>query len=1371
MACGFWAAPTVARALTTQAAGETFTWSVNESASVSELNRFTAGDVVEIHCATEFAQGKRITVAAAWTPSPILESGGQPIAPYGVGMNIGIPSFDQDEYHSFVATNWYEDVANWPDAPGPMSTAHQEFFYRNSTANVVRLSFMGTWLGNPTNVSRSGTTKWVQIFVWSFSDVYGTEDAANAPWVKGFGMSWTPLQPSLRKPPFGCGGCARMGLPVFRINMATLAPVIQDVDFAWEGLGPDMRLARTHSGDPSERGLFGNGWEFSYDAPNVPHRFGREICLPDGRRALFTAGTGTNDAFIPAAGLRDELIGFITNDMVHYRYRDKASDLFHLFETPMLIWPSTDFGTRYPLRAIEDRNGNAVQLTWASNRLIRITDAAGRAADLTYDPAGLCTNVRVPNGGNLAFSYDGAGNLVQTRDLAGNVTTYVYDGENRIVAMDTAGRTWTFAYAYGGRSILSRVVDPLGRTNQVILSGGLDNRQGGFEDAQGEQSWFSTADGLLLSESDENGQTTTHQYDDRGFPTNTVNPRGYATRRAYDGRRNLVRATRPDGTSTTFAYDGQDRVTHVTNALGGVTRFEYDGRGNPVRIVTPAGRATGMGYDALGQLVAVTNPAGAVTRFSYNAFGRLAGQIDPAGNRVDWGYDAAGIDSVALTNARGFATRFEYDANRRLTRLVHPDGTAVRYEYDCCALTAIIDENGHTNRLERNALLQKTAWADGAGGRTETAYDGNGHPTNVVDSVGRVVAATYDPAGRLQNVRDAGGANTFYDYDANGNVVSLTRDAFYLDPPGMLISLPDYFVYDSNDRMVSNRYAGQAVYSRFEWDALDRLTNRVNARGQSIRRTYDPDGLLLGVHRPEGSDTYAYDAAGRLTNWTGAAGGAAWTRDVRGDVARVRYGDGREVAITHSPTRRIETMAYPGGTTVSYQRDGRDRITNMAWGAHSMAFAYDGVGRLLSVQRSNGTASQFRYDRAGRMTNLAHQVPAGTLLDLRIQRNAAGDTTNLLKTGGFMPWDVPLAPDEIGMTIQGGLYQINGSNCQWDADGNVAGVPAPFGWTAEYDAANRPTAIRRGENVAAYAYDGFNRCVRIERGGETRNLHWDHRDRLIFETDARQQLTALYLYRERDLVAMWKPQTGWHFYHFDANGNTIGMTDETGAISAMYRHWPYGWPGFAYARVRNPFTFAGRYGVLDEGAGFYYMRNRFYHAGVRRFLGADPIGHLGDLNLYAYARGNPVDRIDPDGLDSDDPAYAVPPDQINSIKGNLTSWALFRMPLRTPRIKDLIRNNPAALTQELEDNTEFWAEAVLNVMEQRRYREAEQDCGGGPPPRSPEAVRSRAMPQSFDDQAAASEFPAPDDQAAWVALSEEEGWWGGSSSAEEASDE
>lgn len=1333
LACGLWLSPPGAQALTTQAAGETFTWSINGSASCLELSRFESPGIVEIHCATEFTQGKRITVEASWEPSPLLEDGGRQLAPYGMGMNIGIPSFGQDEYHSYVVTNWYENATNWPDAPGEMSLAHQEFFYRNSTANVVRLSFLGQWLGNPTNTpSRGGTTKWVQIFVWSFSDVYGTEDVADAPWVKGFGTAWTPLQPSVRKPPFGCGGCARMGLPIFRINMATLAPVIQDVDFAWEGLGPDVSLARTHSGDPSERGLFGNGWDFSCDAPLVTHQFGREVCLPDGRRALFTFNTGTGDAYIPSAGLRDELTAFTTNLMRYFRYRDKASDRVHLFEAPMLVYPSTDYGARYPLQAIEDRNGNAVRFTWSSNRLIRITDAAGRTADLTYNPAGLCTNVRVPTGGNLAFSYDGAGNLTQTRDLAGNVTTYAYDGENRIVQMSTEGRSWAFAYRYGNRTILSHVVDPLGRTNKVLQVGGLESRQGGFEDAQGEQSWYNTANGLLLSESDENGQTTVHQYDDRGFPTNTVNRRGFATTRTYDARRNLAGVTRPDGTRTTFAYDGQDRATHVTNALGGVTRIERDARGNPVRIVTPAGRATGMGYDALGQVTAVTNPAGGVTHFEYNAFGRPVRVVDAAGQATDVVWDEAGIDPVAVTDERGHVTQFERDANRRLTRLVHPDGTGVRHEYDCCGLIAVIDENGHTNRIERNALLEKTAWTDGAGGRTETAYDGNGNPTNTVDPVGRVVAATYDPAGRLQNVRDAAGANTYRDYDANGNLVSIAHDAFYVGEPGMLITLPAFFKYDANDRMVSNRYLGQAVYSRFEWDALDRLIHRVNARGQSIRRTYDPDGLLLGIQRPDGTDAYAYDGGGRLTNWTGAAGRAAWTHDARDDVMSIRYGDGREVGFTRSPTRRIETMAYPGGTTVTYQRDSRDRITNMAWGAHAMAFAYDGVGRTRSIQRSNGTGSQFHYDRAGRMTNLAHQTPAGILLDLGIRRNAAGETTNLLKTAGFMPWDVPLAPDNLGMTIQGGLYQVNGSNSQWDADGNVAGVPAPFDWTAEYDAGNRLTALHRGGETTEFAYDGFNRCVRIERGGETRNLHWDHADRLLFETDVRQRLTAMYLYREMDLVALWDSADGWQFHHFDANGNVVALTDETGAISGMYRHLPYGWPGFAYARVRNPFTFAGRFGVLDAGDGFYYMRNRFYHAGLRRFLSADPIGYLGDLNLYAYARGNPVDRSDPNGLDALDFGKGL----YNIWQGEFTDGALD------------IGKGLLGIPGQVWDMIEAGQEENMRRAQETEKKWLQPKCGDSPPPRTPKNYGDRSAPESFSDQGATANEPSPEDSPA-----------------------
>lgn len=1329
-----------ARGVTTVAAGETFTWDVNGETSVLELNRFTSGpDLAEIHYATSFKESTRITVQAAWAPTPSLDWMGQPAAPYQCGAGIGIPSFSQSEYNSFVATNWNEG-SPWPTAPGTMSVAHVEFLFRNSTANVTRLSFLGQWLTSPTNTLRGGPLKQVQIFIWSFDDVYGLRDIGDAPWVKGFGMRWTPFRPGLRKPPSGCGGCMDMGLPVFRVNLATLNPVIEDADFAWSGLGPEVRLARTYSGDPSERGLFGNGWTFSYEAPLAHHLFGHQVAKPDGGQVFFSGVLGTQDSYPQWRGHRDELSSVLSNDWMHYRLRDKDADLVYRYRAPALVWPSTDYGVRHPLQSVEDQNGNRIQLDWTNGLLQRVTDAAGREAVLRYSPGGLCTNILLPNGAALSYAYDASSNLVQTRDAAGNTTAYSYDGENRITAMSTEGRTWTFAYQGPGNLMLQSLTDPLGRTNRYQFSGDLDNRQAGVTDARTNQTWFQTADGRLMSETDAALQSASHQYDTNGFPTNTISPRGFSTAMTYDGRRNLASVKRPDGARTTFARDVNDRVTHITNALGGVTEFARDARGNVIRITSPAGRITGMGYDALGQLVAVTNPAGEVMRFSYDAHGRLVRQADPAGHTAGFAYDAAGLDVLAITNQRGFVTQFQYDANRRLTRVTNPDGTMVDYGYDCCGLTSVVNENRQTNRIERNALLQKTAYVDATGARTEYAYDGDGNLVMATGPLGRVTRMTYDMADRLETIADSSGGSAWFGYDHNGNLEAASRAALYVNPPGITVQTLNAFSYDMNDRMNSFKYHGQSTSNRLEWDALGRLTNRVNARGQVMSRAYDPDGLLLGVSRPGSADAFAYDPAGRLTNWSGTAGSAGRTLDARGLVSRIRYGDGHEAVFTYSATRRIASVTYPGGLTVQYQRDSRDRITNLAWDAKSLSFGYDGIGRIRSVARANGTASQFGYDRAGRMTNLVHTAPAGTLLSLSITRNAAGEATNLVKMAGLVPWNPPLAPTNLGLNIFGPLYQVNSVACQNDGDGNLIGVPAPFHWTADYDAEGRLTAMRRSGVTNSYSYDGFNRCVRVEGPDGVRNLHWDHEDRLLFETDGAGVVTASYVYRERDLVAMHQAGKGWHFYHFDQNGNTIAMTDEAGAISAIYRFLPYGASGYGYARVRNPFTFAGRYGVLDEGQDLYYMRNRFYHAGVRRFLTPDPIGFLGGLNLYAYAGGNSVDAADPSGL----------------FDSQLGFRSLTPGPDETGWESDNWLKKEFNFLGGVAEDAEIW-NRLFEIIERRKEREAlEQFCGDSlPPPRPDDAARSSA-PESYEDQAAGAATPAVDETAVWAEAAAED---------------
>ena len=46
----------------------------------------------------------------------------------------------------------------------------------------------------------------------------------------------------------------------------------------------------------------------------------------------------------------------------------------------------------------------------------------------------------------------------------------------------------------------------------------------------------------------------------------------------------------------------------------------------------------------------------------------------------------------------------------------------------------------------------------------------------------------------------------------------------------------------------------------------------------------------------------------------------------------------------------------------------------------------------------------------------------------------------------------------------------------------------------------------------------------------------------------------------------------------------------------------------------------------------FYYRARWYDPQARRFISEDPIGLAGGINLYAYVRNNPINAIDPQGL-------------------------------------------------------------------------------------------------------------------------------------------
>jgi RHS repeat-associated protein len=67
--------------------------------------------------------------------------------------------------------------------------------------------------------------------------------------------------------------------------------------------------------------------------------------------------------------------------------------------------------------------------------------------------------------------------------------------------------------------------------------------------------------------------------------------------------------------------------------------------------------------------------------------------------------------------------------------------------------------------------------------------------------------------------------------------------------------------------------------------------------------------------------------------------------------------------------------------------------------------------------------------------------------------------------------------------------------------------------------------------------------------------------------------------------------------------------------------------------------FAGGTGYEREPSaselGLDYLYQRYYDPAIGRFISADPIGIAGGLNLYGYCENDPVNAVDPEGMDPD----------------------------------------------------------------------------------------------------------------------------------------
>ncbi len=881
------------------------------------------------------------------------------------------------------------------------------------------------------------------------------------------------------------------------------------------------------------------------------------------------------------------------------------------------------------LTVVESRNSNLNTFEYdVSDRLIAVTDAVGLVTSLRYDAdTGSAANcqqaldeIEDPAGRITKFIHDAECNLLEIIDPDGAKRRFEYDNRHfmlrktsarGITTSDPDDFTTSYEYNQTGRVVRSQLSAGVEREYAAAQSLGLHGAPGDCDQVPGTPG---CPDNLLPVKTQSELDIT---YRDRELRTMSID--------ILDSLGNTLSLTDPLGHAFSITRDPRGNPTQITSPANDTTEFTYDDQSRVTKVVDGnLGTVTTLGYDsATGLISEVVDNSGGVTHLVRNPSGNITQIVSPMGKSIDATYSPTGrIENVTIA---GLEANIEYDSLGRILRLRR--GSL---------------PNERITTFSRTQAGEIESIADPLSRTVSFEYDGAGRVTRQLLPAGNMIVYDYDEAGNLAALTPPGRPPHQFKYDERGNLSQL------IPPVVGPFDPTTTFTYNLENQLKNVELPGGRTMS-FNYDAAGQVLSLQIPRG-IYQITRDPlSGLASTITSPDGiTSSYSYKGSRETAEqWSGSINGiVSWIYDQWGRLASqsinnsdtITFGyddDGYLVLagalslekhplhglLTGSKLGKVNTFieynAFLEKTDDSaiynndvlyanvYMHDDLSRIIHVSETIQNEAtileFNYNSTGRLEEVRRNGTIASSYSYDANG--NRITETTSSGTFV-------SAYDAQDRLLSRG----DEKYAYSEIGDLIEIN-NSVTGDRTTYDYDsvGNLISVMMSDGREISYiiDSRNR----RVGKKINGVLQQGF--------------LYKDQRNP-VTEMDGSGNVVSRFVYGTKINVPDYMFNNG-NIYRIlsDRRGSPrLVINVDTGTVMQRLDYDEYGNvlqdtnPGF------QPFGFAG--GIFDIDTKLVHFDAREYDAHIGQWTAKDPGGFSsnGRTNLYEYASGDPVNRVD-----------------------------------------------------------------------------------------------------------------------------------------------